>query len=158
MSPTSLPRISLMSPSLISAPKMVTVDPNDDNIILGIPEDIDPSTLPQEGPIKKVKIIQKHVKKSRMMLNKSGIINVIEEESPPPPPKVIDKDPYNLSNDEFYTPKTHESQIKVSTSDFLQHATPVVELRAPFVPTYIGEAKLRLFHRLPLKRLVTYTV
>ena len=61
-----------MSYFLILAPKMVTVDPNDDNIILGIPEDIDPSTLPQEGPIKKVKIIQKHVKKSRMMLNKSG--------------------------------------------------------------------------------------
>ena len=70
---------------------MVTIDPNDDNIILGIPEDIDPATLPQEGPIKKVKIIQKHVKQSRMMLNRSGIINVIEEESPPPPPKVIDK-------------------------------------------------------------------
>ena len=53
-------------------PKMVTIDPNDDNIILGIPEDIDPATLPQEGPIKKVKIIQKHVKQSRMMLNRSG--------------------------------------------------------------------------------------
>ena len=51
---------------------MVTIDPNDDNIILGIPEDIDPATLPQEGPIKKVKIIQKHVKQSRMMLNRSG--------------------------------------------------------------------------------------
>ena len=85
-----------------------------------MPDDIDPSTLPQEGPVKKVKIIQKHVKKSRMMLNKSGIINVIEEESPPPAPKMIDKDPYNLSNDEFYTPKTHESQIKVSTGGFLQ--------------------------------------
>lgn len=133
-------------------PKMVTIDPNDDNIILGIPEDIDPATLPQEGPIKKVKIIQKHVKKSRMMLNRSGIINVIEEESPPPPPKVIDKDPYNISHDEFYTPKTHESAIKVTSSEVLQHATPVVELRAPFVPTYIGEQRLRLFHRYPLKR------
>ena len=56
----------------IFQPKMVTIDPNDDNIILGIPEDIDPATLPQEGPIKKVKIIQKHVKQSRMMLNRSG--------------------------------------------------------------------------------------
>ena len=88
-----------------------------------------------------------------MMLNRSGIINVIEEESPPPPPKVIDKDPYNMSNDEFYTPKTHESQIKVTSGEVLQHATPVVELRAPFVPTYIGEAKLRLFHRYALKEL-----
>ena len=34
----------------------------------------------------------------------------------------------------------------------LQHATPVVELRAPFVPTHIGPIKLRQFHRWPLKR------
>lgn len=45
-------------------------DPNDDNIILGIPEDIDPSTLPSDEPVRKVKIIQKHVKKSRMLLNR----------------------------------------------------------------------------------------
>ena len=65
---------------------------------------------------------------------------------------MVDKDPYNMSNDEFYTPKTHESQIKVTSGEFLQHATPVVELRAPFVPTFIGPPKLRLFHRVPLKR------
>ena len=53
-------------------PKMVSLDPNDDNIILGIPDDIDPSTLPPDHPVKKVKIIQKHVKKSRMLLNRSG--------------------------------------------------------------------------------------
>ena len=53
-------------------PKIVSLDPNDDNIILGIPEDIDPSTLPSDQPVRKVKIIQKHVKKSRMLLNRSG--------------------------------------------------------------------------------------
>jgi hypothetical protein len=37
---------------------------------LGIPEDIDPSTLPSDEPVRKVKIIQKHVKKSRMLLNR----------------------------------------------------------------------------------------
>jgi hypothetical protein len=37
---------------------------------LGIPEDIDPSTLPTDEPVRKVKIIQKHVKKSRMLLNR----------------------------------------------------------------------------------------
>jgi len=45
-------------------------DPNDDNIILGIPEDIDPATLPSDAPVRKVKIIQKHGKKSKMLLNK----------------------------------------------------------------------------------------
>lgn len=55
-------------------PKMVSLDPNDDNIILGIPDDIDPSTLPSDQPVRKVKIIQKHVKKSRMLLNRSGTL------------------------------------------------------------------------------------
>jgi hypothetical protein len=50
-------------------------DPNDDNIILGIPEDIDPSTLPSDEPVRKVKIIQKHVKKSRMLLNRLENVN-----------------------------------------------------------------------------------
>lgn len=53
-------------------PKMVSLDSNDDNIILGIPDDIDPSTLPSDQPVRKVKVIQKHVKKSRMLLNRSG--------------------------------------------------------------------------------------
>jgi transcription initiation factor TFIID subunit 1 len=118
----------------------------------GIPDDIDPSTLPSDQPVKKVKIIQKHVKKSRMLLNRSGIISVIEEESPPPPPKLDNKDPFNISNDEYYLPKTQESVIKLVTGVYLQHATPVVELRSPFVPTHIGPIKLRQFHRWPLKR------
>ena len=62
-----------------------------------------------------------------------------------------DKDPYNISNDEFYMPKVQDV-IKVSGGAYLQHATPVVELRAPFVPTHIGPIKLRQFHRWPLKR------
>ena len=45
----------------------------------------------------------------------SGIISVIEEESPPPPPKVDNKDPFNISNDEYYEAKVAESQIKITT-------------------------------------------
>ncbi len=142
-----------MPPDKPLKPKLVTLDPNDDNIILGIPDDIDPSTLPPDQPVRKVKVIQKHVKKSRMLLNRSGIISVIEEESPPPPPKNDDKDPFNISNDEYYLPKAQESLIKVATGGtLLQHATPVVELGAPFVPTHMGPIKLRQFHRWPLKR------
>ena len=84
---------------------------------------------------------------------RSGIINVIEEESPPPPPKSDDKDPFNISNDEYYAPKTQDNLIKVATGGgLLQHATPVVELQVPFVPTHMGPIKLRAFHRPPLKR------
>ena len=31
----------------IPEPKILTLDPNDENIILGIPEDVDPTTLNQ---------------------------------------------------------------------------------------------------------------
>lgn len=78
---------------------------------------------------------------------------MIEEESPPPPPKVDNKDPFNISNDEFYQVKAQESMIKVAPGGtLLQHGTPVVELSAPFVPTHIGPIKLKQFHRWPLKR------
>jgi hypothetical protein len=88
-----------------------------------------------------------------LLLFRSGIINVIEEESPPPPPKSDDKDPFNISNDEYYAPKTQDNLIKVATGGgLLQHATPVVELQVPFVPTHMGPIKLRAFHRPPLKR------
>ena len=45
---------------------------------------------------RKIKIIQKHVKKSKLLLNRAGIISVVEEESPPPPPKHDDRDPFYI--------------------------------------------------------------
>ena len=98
-------------------PKMVSLDPNDDNIFIGMPDDIDPSTLPPDQPIRKVKVIQKHVKKSRMMLNRAGIISVVQDEAPLPQPKHDDRDPFNISNDEFYEAKAQEALIKVRLSD-----------------------------------------
>ncbi|XP_047488468.1 transcription initiation factor TFIID subunit 1-like isoform X2 [Penaeus chinensis] len=138
----------------IPEPTVLTLDPNDENIILGIPEDVDPSTLAQgtDAPVK-VKIPHPHVKKSKILLGKAGVITTIEEESPPPPPKSPDKDPFNISNDEYYQPKSSEQTIKMSMGGgLLQHSTPVVELQPPFIPTYMGEKKLRLFHRPPIKR------
>lgn len=94
-----------------------------------------------------------HQVDSEIFLVSAGIISVVEEESPPPPPKMDDKDPFNISNDEYYVQKAQEALIKVATGGtVLQHATPVVELQAPFVPTHIGPMKLRQFHRWPLKR------
>ena len=34
----------------------------------------------------------------------------------------------------------------------LQHATPSVQLTAPFIPTHMGPIKLRQYHRWPIKR------
>ena len=134
-------------------PRIVALDPNDENIIIAIPDDLDPSTLPNEEPTRKIKIIQKHVKKSKLLLNRAGIISVVEEESPPPPPKNDDRDSFYIGNDEFYMPKEPASLIKVATGGtLLQHATPSVQLTAPFIPTHMGPIKLRQYHRWPMKR------
>ncbi|XP_067618163.1 transcription initiation factor TFIID subunit 1 isoform X3 [Eurosta solidaginis] len=135
-------------------PKVLTLDPNDENIILGIPDDIDPSKISKNtGPPPKIKIPHPHVKKSKILLGKAGVINVLAEDTPPPPPKSPDRDPFNISNDSYYQPKTEPTlRLKVGGGNLIQHSTPVVELRSPFIPTYMGPMKLRAFHRPPLKR------
>lgn len=86
--------------SKIPKPKMLSLDPNDENIILGIPDDIDPSKVVKNmRPPPKVKIPHPHVKKSKILLGKAGVINVLAEDTPPPPPKSPDRDPFNISND-----------------------------------------------------------
>ncbi|XP_064556533.1 transcription initiation factor TFIID subunit 1 isoform X4 [Drosophila montana] len=138
----------------VPKPKVLTLDPNDENIILGIPDDIDPSKINKNtGPPPKIKIPHPHVKKSKILLGKAGVINVLAEDTPPPPPKSPDRDPFNISNDSYYTPKTEPTlRLKVGGGNLIQHSTPVVELRAPFVPTHMGPMKLRAFHRPPLKK------
>merc|ERR1711872_1093164 len=94
-------------------PRIVALDPNDENIIIAIPDDIDPSPLPKND----------------------------------------DRDSFYIGNDEFYLPKEPASLIKVATGgSLLQHATPSVQLTAPFIPTHMGPLKLRQYHRWPLKR------
>lgn len=64
----------------IPKPKVLTLDPNDENIILGIPDDVDPSKIQRNiGSQPKVKIPHPHVKKSKILLGKAGVINVLAE-------------------------------------------------------------------------------
>ncbi|XP_022915910.2 transcription initiation factor TFIID subunit 1 [Onthophagus taurus] len=139
----------------IPKPSILTLDPNDENIILGIPDDIDPSKqiAGQPTPVK-VKIPHPHVKKSKILLGKAGVINVLQEDTPPPAPKSPDRDPFNISNDIYYMPKSSETtlRLKVGGGNLIQHSTPVVELRTPFIQTHMGPMRLRNFHRPPMKR------
>ncbi|XP_047505448.1 transcription initiation factor TFIID subunit 1 [Pieris napi] len=138
----------------IPKPKILTLDPNDENIILGIPDDVDPSKITRErGPQPKVKIPHPHVKKSKLLLGKAGVINVLQEDAPPPPPKSPDRDPFNISNDVFYQTKSQNPRLKAGGGQLIQHSTPVVELRAPFIQTHMGPARLRAFHRPALRKL-----
>ncbi|KAF2894065.1 hypothetical protein ILUMI_12106 [Ignelater luminosus] len=139
----------------VPKPTILTLDPNDENIILGIPDDIDPSKqiAGQATPVK-VKIPHPHVKKSKILLGKAGVINVLQEDTPPPAPKSPDRDPFNISNDIYYMPRSSETylRLKVGGGNLIQHSTPIVELRVPFVQTHMGPMRLRNFHRPPLKR------
>ena len=139
----------------IPEPKILTLDPNDENIVLGIPDDIDPNAIkPKEvAPIPLKEKKEHHLKKSRILLGKAGVIAEPEPDSPPPPEE-IEKDPFNISNDEFYNPKlTQDAALKPTVgANLIQHSIPALELRPIFFPTYMGPMKLRCFHRPPLKR------
>uniref|UniRef100_A0A6P7FJW6 Transcription initiation factor TFIID subunit 1 n=1 Tax=Diabrotica virgifera virgifera TaxID=50390 RepID=A0A6P7FJW6_DIAVI len=54
----------------------------------------------------------------------------------------------------YYQPRTSETtlRLKVGGANLIQHSTPVVELRAPFIQTHMGPMRLRNFHRPPMKR------
>ncbi|CAD5115481.1 DgyrCDS4450 [Dimorphilus gyrociliatus] len=137
----------------IPEPAVLTLDANDENIILKIPDDEDPNDRARNT--QKQKEQKKEVKKSKLILGKAGIINVEEEEEEKPTEEQTDdnKDPFNLSNDEYYNPKlVSEASLKSNVGAILQHSTPAVELRQPFFPTHNGGMRLRQWHRPPLKR------
>ncbi|XP_071041821.1 transcription initiation factor TFIID subunit 1 isoform X2 [Parasteatoda tepidariorum] len=134
----------------IPEPKILTLDPNDENIILAIPDDPDPNSLASNEPVKEKKDM---ARKSRILLGKAGVISEPEPPSPPPPQNTK-TDPFNISNDEYYNPKmTQDSALKPNVGgNLIQHSIPAIELTQPFFPTHMGPLKLRQFHRPPLKR------
>uniref|UniRef100_A0A668AR71 Transcription initiation factor TFIID subunit n=1 Tax=Myripristis murdjan TaxID=586833 RepID=A0A668AR71_9TELE len=88
------------------------------------------------------------MKKSRILLGKTGVIKD-EPQQNMSQPEV--KDPWNLSNDEFYYPK-QQGLRGTFGGNIIQHSIPAVELRQPFFPTHMGPMKLRQFHRPSLKK------
>nr|XP_016853318.1 PREDICTED: transcription initiation factor TFIID subunit 1 isoform X4 [Anolis carolinensis] len=129
----------------VLAPPVLTLDPNDENIILEIPDEKEEMTL--NSPSKENKK-ESSLKKSRILLGKTGVIKE-EPQQNMSQPEV--KDPWNLSNDEFYYPK-QQGLRGTFGGNIIQHSIPAVELRQPFFPTHMGPMKLRQFHRPPLKK------
>lgn len=54
----------------------------------------------------------------------------------------------------YYQPRSSETslRLKVGGGNIIQHSTPVVELKAPFIQTHMGPMRLRNFHRPLMKR------
>uniref|UniRef100_A0AAY5L3L7 Transcription initiation factor TFIID subunit n=1 Tax=Esox lucius TaxID=8010 RepID=A0AAY5L3L7_ESOLU len=130
----------------ILSPPVLTLDPNDENIILEIPDEKE-SERTSHSPSKENKK-ESALKKSRILLGKTGVIKD-EPQQNMSQPEV--KDPWNLSNDEFYYPK-QQGLRGTFGGNIIQHSIPAVELRQPFFPTHMGPMKLRSFHRPSLKK------
>lgn len=137
----------------IPVPKIPTLDLNDENIIMSIPEDIDLADYqdPVE-PIDKIKRIHPHEKSTRILLSKAGLINSTIEEVIPRRHEVY-LDPFNISNDRFYSQITENSTrlLKVPINS-IQHATPIVKMIQPFISTHMEPTKLRLLNRPHMNR------
>uniref|UniRef100_A0A1A7WS45 Transcription initiation factor TFIID subunit n=2 Tax=Iconisemion striatum TaxID=60296 RepID=A0A1A7WS45_9TELE len=126
-------------------PPVLTLDPNDENIILEIPDEKEEMT--SHSPSKENKK-ETAIKKSRILLGKTGVIKD-EPQQNMSQPEV--KDPWNLSNDEFYYPK-QQGLRGTFGGNIIQHSISALELRQPFFPTHMGPMKLRQFHRSTLKK------
>lgn len=135
--------------SEIPNPKILTLDRNDENIVLEVPSDTDPNEAKTNVPAKEKK---DQIRKSRLLLGKAGVIAEPEVVSPPTTPS-DEKEPLNISNDEYYRQKTTTAaSLKSNTGNLIQHSIPALELRQPFFPTHLNYQRLRGFHRPSLKR------
>ncbi|XP_075681101.1 TATA-box binding protein associated factor 1 [Dermatophagoides pteronyssinus] len=135
----------------IPEPPLLVLDRNDENIILEIPKDEDPNENNKNQPTKEKK---EGIRKSRLLLGKAGVIAEPEILQPPSPPS-SEKDPYNISNDEYYAQKANTTDVTLKSnvgSNLIQHSIPALELRQPFFPTFLSYQRLRAFHRPSLKR------
>ncbi|XP_074073701.1 transcription initiation factor TFIID subunit 1-like [Macrotis lagotis] len=101
----------------------------------------------EETPVPKPLTQKRFSKKDQIML-KCGItgVNEIEQGSV----QLKAKDPWNLSNDEFYFPQQHGLQVSFRVP-LIQHSIPALKLHSCLFPTHMEAEQLRLFHRPPLR-------
>lgn len=149
-------------PKNIQPPQWLTLDPNDENIIFEVPEDVSlgndslqngsANTLGKKAlSHQNQKDKKDNVRRSKIILGKAGVIVEPEVVSPPPEELASERQPWNVSNDEYYTYKTTpDVALKPNVGNLIQHSTPAVELRQPFFPTFMNRDRLREFHRPPL--------
>ncbi|XP_032993539.1 transcription initiation factor TFIID subunit 1-like [Lacerta agilis] len=131
----------------VLTPPVLTLDPDDENIVLEIPEQEEEGMLNTPSENNK----NPSRRNSQILLSKTGVIKE-EPQQNMSEPEV--KDPWNLSNDEFYYPNKHRLHGTFG-GNIIQHSIPVLQLQQPFFPTHLDPTELRQMHRPPLKK---YTV
>ncbi|XP_053230866.1 transcription initiation factor TFIID subunit 1 [Podarcis raffonei] len=128
----------------VLTPSVMTLDSDDENLVLEIPEEEDEETLNTPSENKK----KPSQRNSRILLSKTGVIQE-EPQQNMSDPEV--KDPWNLSNDEFYYPNKRRLHGTFG-GNIIQHSIPAMQLQQPFFPTHLDPTELRQLHRPPLKK------
>ncbi|XP_048585830.1 transcription initiation factor TFIID subunit 1 isoform X2 [Nematostella vectensis] len=131
----------------IPSPTVMQLDPNDENIILGIPED----KYPEDKNSSTSTTPKKETKKSKLLLGKNNKNDDDEEDDN----KEESSNMFNISNDVYYSTKhtNVESSLEATLgSNLVQHSLPAIELQRPYFPTYMSPQDLRHFHKPPLKK------
>ncbi|XP_023236160.1 transcription initiation factor TFIID subunit 1-like [Centruroides sculpturatus] len=123
-------------------PNILTLDLNDENIIMEMPHD----TI--EDSIKQEQILNGKISNGKKDVWKFWKKEIIAPYELP----IIQKDSFNISNDEYYNPKCIQNyNLRSNEGIIIQHSIPALELHPAFYPPNITEAVLRNFHRPVLK-------
>ncbi|VDK40625.1 unnamed protein product [Cylicostephanus goldi] len=141
----------------ITEPKVLSLDYLDDPLIYGMPDDRrsdDPMDAPTNKPFDRKE--HQFTKKSKMILGQVQQRQKQEEEEQMETSvaQMTDKDPFNLSNDDYYLPKTINKSGPAGNSMLIQHSIPAQNIHRTFFPTFLLPSKLRHFHRQPLSKRV----
>ncbi|KRX42736.1 Transcription initiation factor TFIID subunit 1 [Trichinella murrelli] len=141
----------------IPGPNLVEITPTECLSLFGVPEDV-----PKEGTTiqtsteaadfeNKLTERREHqaTKKSQLILHR--VVQRKNEEEEESMSQMQEKDPLNLSNDEYYLPKGALS-LNAFVCLGIQHSIPSQNLMQPYFPTHFSLIKLRQFHRPQLRR------
>nr|CDJ83308.1 Bromodomain domain containing protein [Haemonchus contortus] len=141
----------------ITEPKVLSLDYLDDPLIYGMPDDRrsdDPMDSTPNKPFDRKE--HQFTKKSKMILGQVQQRQKQEEEEQMETSvaQMTDKDPFNLSNDDYYLPKAVNKSGPAGNSMLIQHSIPAQNIHRTFFPTFLIPSKLRHFHRQPLSKRV----
>uniref|UniRef100_A0A914YEX7 Bromo domain-containing protein n=1 Tax=Panagrolaimus superbus TaxID=310955 RepID=A0A914YEX7_9BILA len=136
-------------------PKILTLDFEDDPKIFGLPDDIPLDEVDSEDVKSFERKDHQFTKKSKLILGQVQQRQKQEEQEQleNTMAQIADRDPFNLSNDDYYALKTTTRQnVVFSGGSVIQHSIPAQNIHRAFFPTCMGPTRLRHFHRMPMQR------
>lgn len=136
-------------------PKILTLDFEDDPKIFGLPDDIPLDEVDTEDTKSFERKDHQFTKKSKLILGQVQQRQKQEEQEQleNTMAQMADRDPFNLSNDDYYALKTTTRQnVVFSGGSVIQHSIPAQNIHRAFFPTCMGPTRLRHFLGMPMQR------